>query len=156
MNSGARNREIRAKINTHSGTINIGVINMDSMAAHKTILKMQLEEEGGPMSEKNLDRNRRWRNITVAFRVSPEENERINAAVRISGLTKQEYITRRLEDMEVVVQGNPKVFWGLREELRAVAEQLRRLESVSDMDPELLAELKMISSVMKGMKEEEH
>ena len=75
------------------------------------------------MSEKNLDRNGRWRNITVTFRVSPEENERINAAVRISGLTKQEYITRRLEDMEVVVQGNPKVFWGLREELRAVAEQ---------------------------------
>ena len=140
MNSGARNREMRAKINTHGGTINIGII----------------EEEGGPMSEKNLDRNGRWRNITVAFRVSPEENERINAAVRISGLTKQEYITRRLEDMEVVVQGNPKVFWGLREELRAVAEQLRRLESVSDMDPELLAELKMISSVMKGMKEEEH
>ncbi len=124
---------------------------------------MQLEEEGGPMSEKNLDRNGRWRNITVAFRVSPEENERINAAVRISGLTKrisgltkQEYITRRLEDMEVVVQGNPKVFWGLREELRAVAEQLRRLESVSDMYPELLAELKMILSVMEGMKEEEH
>ena len=113
---------------------------------------MRLEEEGGPMSEKNLDRNGRWRNITVAFRVSPEENERINAAVRISGLTKQEYITRRLEE----VQGNPKVFWGLREELRAVAEQLRRLESVSDMDPELLAELKMILSVMEGMKEEEH
>ena len=107
------------------------------------------------MSEKNLDRNGRWRNITVAFRVSPEENERINAAVRISGLTKQEYITRRLEDMEVVVQGNPKVFWGLREELRAVAEQLRRLESVSDMDTELFAELKMISFVMEGMKEED-
>ena len=117
---------------------------------------MRLEEEGGPMSEKNLDRNGRWRNITVAFRVSPEENERINAAVRISGLTKQEYITRRLENMEVVVQGNPKVFWGLREELRAVAEQLRRLESVSDMDTELFAELKMISFVMEGMKEEEH
>ena len=156
MSSGERNREMRAKINTLGGTINIGKINMDSMKAHKTILKMQLEEEGGPMSEKNLDRNGRWRNITVAFRVSPEENERINAAVRISGLTKQEYITRRLEDMEVVVQGNPKVFWGLREELRAVAEQLRRLESVSDMDPELLAELKMILSVMEGMKEEEH
>ena len=55
--------------------------------------------------------------------------------------------------MEVVVQGNPKVFWGLREELRAVAEQLRRLESTSDMDPELLAELKMISTVMEGMKQ---
>ena len=48
------------------------------------------------MSAKNLDNCNRWRNKTVAFRVSPEENERIDKAVRLSGLTKQDYITRRL------------------------------------------------------------
>ena len=48
------------------------------------------------MSAKNLDNCNRWRNKTVAFRVSPEESERIDKAVRISGLTKQDYITRRL------------------------------------------------------------
>ena len=48
------------------------------------------------MSAKNLDTHNRWRNKTVAFRVSPEENEQIDAAVRLSGLTKQDYITRRL------------------------------------------------------------
>ena len=105
--------------------------------------------------EKKLDKRGRWRNKTTSFMMSPEERADLDVRVSLSGLTKQEYITRRLEDMEVVVQGNPKVFWGLREELRAVAEQLRRLESTSDMDPELLAELKMISTVMEGMKEEE-
>ena len=44
------------------------------------------------MSEKNLDRNGRWRNITVAFRVSPEEDKLIESAVRMAGLTKQDYI----------------------------------------------------------------
>ena len=47
------------------------------------------------MSAKNLDNHNRWRNKTVAFRVSPEENEQIDAAVRLSGLTKQDYITKR-------------------------------------------------------------
>ena len=50
------------------------------------------------MSAKNLDTHNRWRNKTVAFRVSPEENKQIDAAVRLSGLTKQDYITRRLLD----------------------------------------------------------
>ena len=34
------------------------------------------------MSVKNRDNKNRWRNITVGFRVSPEENERINVTRR--------------------------------------------------------------------------
>ena len=48
------------------------------------------------MSVKVLDRQGRWRNKIVAFQVSPEEDEQLEAAVRLSGLTKQEYIIRRL------------------------------------------------------------
>ena len=33
------------------------------------------------MSAKNLDKHNRWRNKTVAFRVSPEENEQIGHAI---------------------------------------------------------------------------
>lgn len=48
------------------------------------------------MSAKNMDNHNRWRNITVAFRVSPEEDQQIEMAVKLTGLTKQDYITRRL------------------------------------------------------------
>ena len=48
------------------------------------------------MSAKNRDNKNRWRNITVGFRVSPEENELINRAVALSGLPKQEYCYRPL------------------------------------------------------------
>ena len=47
------------------------------------------------MSAKNMDNRNRWRNITVGFRVSPEENEQINMAVRLSGLPKQGYYCPR-------------------------------------------------------------
>lgn len=42
------------------------------------------------MSAKNVDKHNRFRNITVGFRVSPEESELINKAVALSGLPKQE------------------------------------------------------------------
>lgn len=37
------------------------------------------------MSAKSRDEHNRWRNITVGFRVSPEENEQLNEAVALSG-----------------------------------------------------------------------
>ena len=81
------------------------------------------------MSVKNLDRHNRWRNKTVAFRVSPDEDREIETAVRLSGLTKQDYITRRLLCRDVVVQGNPRVYKALRNELAAVLEELERIEA---------------------------
>ena len=72
------------------------------------------------MSVKNLDQQGRWRNKMVAFRVSPEEDALIESAVRMTGLTKQDYITRRLTHREGVVQGNPKVYRALREEMMKI------------------------------------
>ena len=106
------------------------------------------------MSAKNLDNKNRWRNKTVAFRVSPEEDEQIEAAVRLSGLTKQDYITRRLLCRDVVVQGNPKVYKALRNELAAVLTELRRVEAGSGVEDDLLDTINMIAAILKEMKEE--
>lgn len=104
------------------------------------------------MSAKNRDSKNRWRNKTVAFRVSPEEDEQIETAVRLSGLTKQDYITRRLMCRDVVVQGNPKVYKALRDQLAAVLDELRRIEAGSGVDDELLDNIELITVIMGGMK----
>lgn len=45
------------------------------------------------MSEKNRDAKNRWRTVTVAFRLSPEENEELTNRVKMCGCrTRQEYI----------------------------------------------------------------
>ena len=106
------------------------------------------------MSAKNLDRHNRWRNKTVAFRVSPDEDREIETAVRLSGLTKQDYITRRLLCREVVVQGNPKVYKALRDQLAAVLDELRRVEDGAGVDDELLDTIQLIAAIMGGMKED--
>lgn len=106
------------------------------------------------MSAKNLDRHNRWRNKTVAFRVSPEEDEQIETAVRLSGLTKQDYITRRLLCREVVVQGNPRVYKALRSELAAVLAELQRIEAGAGVDEELMDNIELIAAIMDGMRED--
>jgi len=106
------------------------------------------------MSAKNLDRHNRWRNITVAFRVSPEEDAQIETAVRLSGLTKQDYITRRLMCREVVVQGNPRVYKALRNEFSAVLAELQRIEAGGGVDGELLDTIRLIAAIMDGMRED--
>ena len=106
------------------------------------------------MSAKNLDNHNRWRNKTVAFRVSPEEDEQIETAVRLSGLTKQDYITRRLLCRDVVVQGNPRVYKALRNELAAVLDELRRIEAGARVDGELMDTIELIAAIMDGMRED--
>ena len=106
------------------------------------------------MSVKNLDRHNRWRNKTVAFRVSPDEDREIETAVRLSGLTKQDYITRRLLCRDVVVQGNPRVYKALRDELATVLAELWRIRDGANVDNELLDTIRMIAAIMGGMKED--
>ena len=106
------------------------------------------------MSLKNRDNHNRWRNKTVAFRVSPEEDTQIEIFVKLSGLTKQDYITRRLTYKDVVVQGNPKVYKALRDQLSAVLDELRRIEAGQSVNDELLDTIQMITTIMNGMQEE--
>ena len=106
------------------------------------------------MSAKNLDNHNRWRNRTVAFRVSEEESNQLNTAVRLTGLTKQDYITRRLLCRDVVVQGNPRVYKALKNEFAAVLEQLQRIEAGAAVDAELMDTIELMAAIMDGMKEE--
>ena len=106
------------------------------------------------MSLKALDNKGRWRSHTIAFRISPEENEDLNARVRMSGLTKQNYIIRRVQCRDVVVQGNPRVHKALRNQLAAVLEELQRIESGARVDNNLMDMIRLITVTMDGLREE--
>ena len=107
------------------------------------------------MSAKNRDNKNRWRNITVGFRVSPEENVLINKAVALSGLPKQEYCYRRCLNQDVVVQGNPRVFKALHKELAAVLTELQRIEAGEKINDELLNVIELITVILGGLKGED-
>lgn len=106
------------------------------------------------MALKVYDGQGRWRNKTVAFRISHEEDEQLETAVRLSGLTKQEYIIRRLQCRDVVVQGNPRVHKALRNELASVLSELKRIETGGTISVDLLETIELIAVTMEGLKEE--
>lgn len=105
--------------------------------------------------EKILDYKGRWRNHTVAFRVSDEESKMLNDLVALSGLTIQDYITRRLLCRDVVVQGNPRVYKALKNQMSAIYEELKRLEACSLDNDELLYTLQVIAITLDGLKGED-
>lgn len=106
------------------------------------------------MSAKVMDKQGRWRNKTVAFRVSPEEDALLETVVKLSGLTKQDYILRRLQERDIVVQGNPKVYKALKDELKKVLEELQRIEGGENVNEDLLEVITLLAETMSGMKEE--
>lgn len=104
--------------------------------------------------ERSLDYQGRWRNRTVAFRVSEEEAKLLDDCVSLSGLTKQDYIIRRLLRREVVVQGNPRVYKALRNRMEEICQELKRLEQCSEASEELLYTLQLVAETMSGLKGE--
>lgn len=88
----------------------------------------------------------------MAFRVSPEEDQQLETAVRLSGLTKQDYIIRRLQSQDIVVVGNPRVYKALRNQLAAVLEELQRIASGEMVSDDLLDVIELITITMGGLK----
>lgn len=81
------------------------------------------------MSEKKRDDYNRFCCLTVAFSASPEENEQINIAVSLTGLTKREYIISKLLDRTINVQGNCKVHRAVYDRLTEVLKELQRIQA---------------------------
>jgi hypothetical protein len=74
--------------------------------------------------------------------------------VALSGLTKQDYIIRRLQCRNVVVQGNPRVYKALRNQLAAVLDELQRIAAGEPINTDLLDTIELIAVTMAGLKEE--
>ena len=106
------------------------------------------------MSLKVYDGQGRWRNKTVAFRISPYEDTQLEKAVALSGLTKQDYIIRRLQNRDVIVQGNPRVHKALRNQMNEILSELQRISTGESVSADLLEIIELITVTMDGLKEE--
>ena len=76
------------------------------------------------MSVRSNDRCGRWRNRTVAFRAYNEEVRDLDALVALDGLSKQDYIMRRLLCRDVVVVPSSRVLRALEDVSRDILREL--------------------------------
>lgn len=91
------------------------------------------------MSQKILDRKGRWRNKMVSFRLSAEEDELLERKVKLSGLTKQDYLTRSILEKEIIVEPSPFVISSIKKEIHKTIETEEDLEIRKWMEDMLLA-----------------
>ena len=56
---------------------------------------------------------------------------------------------------DVIVQGNPRVYKALKNQMAAIYEELKRLESIDSDNDELLYTLQVIAITLDGLKGED-
>lgn len=103
--------------------------------------------------DKNLDNRGRWRNVSIGFRMSPEESEDLNARVKLSGLTKQDYIVNRLLERDIIVKPSSRLFKSFREQIAELLTELARIENGEKIDEELLAIIETLAKTYNGLQE---
>ena len=90
------------------------------------------------MSGKNYDRHGRFRNRTVAFRVSDAEYDALNARVAASGMMKQDFLISCIEDKEVVNLPDIHTYKMLKKSMLDIYVELRRMRSAEEMDERVI------------------
>lgn len=103
------------------------------------------------MSKKNMDSHNRLRSETIAFRVSPEEDNRINQLVALSGMTKQDYIVHRLENEELKITVTPIVYLSFKKTLEGIYSELKRIENASGVSEALEESIRFVREVLDKM-----
>lgn len=94
----------------------------------------------------------RVRSKTIAFRIMPELNEQINLIVAASGMTKQDYITSKLMDLEVTIVPSTYTYAALRDEMREVCRQLNRIRNGCEPSERLLGLCERLSDLFLGLR----
>lgn len=103
--------------------------------------------------DKNLDRKGRWRNVIVSFRMSPQERDDLDIRVKLSGLTKQDYIIKRLLERNVIVHPSSRLFKALRNQMTEILTELKRIENGANVDDELIAVIKTVAETYNSLEE---
>ena len=83
--------------------------------------------------------------------MSPEERRILEERIRLSGLSKQDYMIQSSLYQQIRTVGNVKSFEEIRREIRRIEESLYRLTSAEELEVEKLESLRMILEMLTGL-----
>ena len=86
--------------------------------------------------------------------MSKEEVILLDNLVSLSGLTKQDYIIKRLFCKDVVEVGNTRVYKALKSHMEQLCIELKKLSTTQEIDDVTLSTIQFINQILKEMKEE--
>lgn len=100
---------------------------------------------------KEKKEKRRKRNTILNFRVSEEEKKLINERIRLSGLKRQDFFIQSCMYQKIVTYGNIKTFTEIYKRLDYIEKTINSLQSIDELDIELLESLRMILEILDGV-----
>ena len=83
-----------------------------------------------------------------------EEVTLLNNLVSLSGLTKQDYIIKRLLYKDVVVVGNTRIHKALKNHVEQLYIELKKLTNGNEIDDVTTSTIQFINQILQVMKEE--
>ena len=98
--------------------------------------------------KKPKDEKARKRNTMINFRVTPEEKNRIEARIALTGLDRAEFFIESCLYQTVLVKGNVRTFREYDRLMKKLAEQIKQDVKLEDTDPELLESMRMILEIL--------
>lgn len=108
------------------------------------------------MSEKIKDEKNRWRNKTIAFRLSPEENEELEKRYRLLGYrTKQDYLIDSVLKNKVIAMGNMQMIYQFKRSLEEILSELQRIDKSEEMGEELMTPIRTMLEIMEAIKNQD-
>lgn len=87
----------------------------------------------------------------MAFRLTPEEHAVLCEKIALSGLSRQEYICRKLMDMEVVVKPSARVHRALKESMARIYQQLLRIRAGDALSDQMEAVIEMLAEEFREL-----
>ena len=89
--------------------------------------------------------------MTIAFRVTPEENELVNLLAKTANMTKQEYIMSKLTDTAIVVQPSTRAFKALKDVMAKIYVELSRIRRAGDMSEALTEKIEVLANMLQDL-----
>ncbi len=86
--------------------------------------------------------------------MSKEEVTLLDNLVDLSGLTKQDYIIKRLLCKDIVVVGNTRIYKALKNQIEQLCIELQKLTNGNEIDDVTTSTIQFINQILQGMKEE--
>lgn len=115
--------------------------------------KLIKQKEKEREKHKRCSKNRK-RPVTIAFRTSTEDRDLIFEKIRLSGLQRQDYMTKAILNAPIEVVATRKVIDYCKEELNAIQKELERLKSFDELPRLSQEKLNNILEVIKAANKE--
>ena len=84
--------------------------------------------------------------------MSPEESVLLDRKVKMSGMKKQDYLIQSVNNLQIVIYGNPYVYRSLKRELENYIQLFNEIQHLDELDVDDLEILEYMLEIIRNLK----